>query len=169
MLKLIQSLKELNFYQLMNVYEESNRENGSEKYPGFPENQQVMQAEQDFYEYLRTFLKCARAFYAVWEIDGKYVSALRMEPYENGMLLEALETAPALRRKGYASSLMKETIRFLERQGPLTVYSHVNKRNIASLATHYACGFERVMEHAVYIDGSVMHNSCTLKYCSRSI
>ena len=85
------------------------------------------------------------------------------------MLLEALETAPELRRKGYAFSLMKESIRFLEAQGPVKVYSHVSKSNSASLAVHSACGFKRVIEHAVYIDGSVMHNSCTLKYCSRSV
>ena len=153
----------------MHVYEESNLENGLEKYSYLSENQQVMQVELDFFEYLRFFFKCPNAFYAVWEIDGKYSSALRFEPYQDGMLLEALETAPELRRKGYAFSLMKESIRFLEAQGPVKVYSHVSKSNSASLAVHSVCGFKRVMEHAVYIDGSVIHNSCTLKYCSRSV
>ena len=46
-------MRELNFAQLMEVYAESNRENGDEFYPHMPEGQRLLQAEQDFYQYLR--------------------------------------------------------------------------------------------------------------------
>ena len=162
MLKIICSLKDMDFHQLMDVYAEGNRENGAEFYPDLSENQQLLQAEQDFYAYLREFFKDKAAFYAVWAPEDRYVAALRMEPYQDGLLLEALETAPEHRRKGYATALVKQTLEALAQDKTWRVYSHVNKKNVASLGVHAACGFKRIAEHAVYADGSVLHNSCTL-------
>lgn len=163
MLKIIRFLKELDFSQLMRVYEEGNRENGAEFYPHLPEGQQLIRAEQDFYAFLQEFFRGPEAFYAVWTVDGNYAAALRMEPYRDGLLLEALETAPGLRRKGYARALINETKACLRTQGHRKIYSHVNKKNEASLAVHAACGFQRTLEHAVYIDGSVTQRCCTLE------
>ena len=161
MLVVIQSMRELNFGQLMSVYEEGNRENGQEFWSELPEGVRILHAEQDFYRYLReSFFQTDGAFYCVWEESGGYVSALRLEPYQDGLLLEALETAPDLRRKGYAAALIREV---LTRFGDRKIYAHVHKKNTASLRTHESCGFRRILEHAVYIDGSVKSNSCT--YC----
>lgn len=165
MLKRICSLKDLDFSNLMAVYEESNRFNGAEQYPGLSEAEQRLQAEQNFYAYLQqVFFTEDGAFYAVWIENAKYVCALRMEPYKDGMLLEALETMPAFRNKGYAKKLIRAVLTHLQHQQCGPVYAHVNKKNRASLAVHRSCGFQRVLEHAVYIDGSVMSNSCTLRY-----
>ena len=162
MLTIVKSMRELNIGQLMAVYEESNLENGQEFYPEMPQNQQILHAEQDFYQYLREcFFKTEGARYAIWSVNGSYVSALRLEPYQDGLLLEALETAPSHRRKGYAAALIKATLQQLDNE---KVYAHIHKKNIASLATHKSCGFCRILEHAVYIDGSVRSNSCTLCY-----
>lgn len=162
MLVIVRSLQELKFGQLMQVYEESNRENGAEFYPELPWNQQILQAEQDFYQYLREcFFGTNGAFYAVWEEKGSYVSTLRLEPYQDGLLLEALETAPAHRKRGYAAALIQAVLALPEIQ---KVYAHVHKKNTASLRTHESCGFHRILEYAVYIDGSVRNHSCTLCY-----
>lgn len=162
MLSVIRSLQELKFGQLMQVYDECNRENGGEFYPELPQNQQILQAEQDFYQYLREcFFRTEGAFYAVWEENGSYVCALRMEPYQDGMLLEALETAPEHRKRGYAASLISAVLKLPEMP---KVYAHVHKKNTASLRTHASCGFQRILEHALYIDGSVRSHSCTLCY-----
>ena len=161
MLVVMKSMRELKFSQLMGVYEESNRENGEEFYPELPEGQQLLRAEQDFHQDLREcFFRTEGAMYAVWTEQGDYVSALRLEPYQDGLLLEALETAPNHRRKGYAAALIRAVLELPEIS---KVYAHVHKKNIASLRTHESCGFRRVLEHAVYIDGSVRTNSCT--YC----
>ena len=161
MLVVIQSMRELNFGQLMSVYEEGNRENGQEFWPELPEGVRILHAEQDFYRYLReSFFRTDGAFYCVWEENSSYVSALRLEPYQDGLLLEALETAPDHRRKGYAAALIREV---LTQFGDRKIYAHVHKKNTASLRTHESCGFRRILEHAVYIDGSVKSNSCT--YC----
>lgn len=160
MLRIVRSMKELNFARLMEVYAESNRENGDDFYPQLSAGQRLLQAEQDFYGYLREgFFKTEGAYYALWEQDGHYVSALRIEPYKDGVLLEALETAPIHRSKGYAKKLIKAVLA-IERK----VYSHVGKGNLPSLRAHEACGFQRISEQAVYIDGSVNSKCCTLCY-----
>lgn len=163
MLKIAEKLNELDFGQLMAVYEEGNLENGAEFWPELPRGQQILRAEQVFYQYLREcFFTTEGAICALWVIGGQYVSALRLEPYQDGMLLEALETAPEHRHKGYASKLIRAV---LEQVGNQKVYSHVAKRNAASLRTHEKCGFHRILEHALYADGSVLTSSCT--FCSQ--
>ena len=48
--------------------------------------------------------------------------------------------------------------------GSYKLYSHVEKNNKSSLAVHQKCSFQRISEHAVYIDGSVSNSACTLCY-----
>ena len=160
MLILARSIRDLSFSRLMEVYTEGNLENAEEFYPDLPEGQKLMQAEQDFYQYFNeVFFKTSGAVYAIWKERGAYVSALRLEPYRDGLLLEALETAPSRRRQGYAEKL----IRAVQEQFPnQRFYSHVSKKNVASLRVHEKCGFCRISEYAAYIDGSVNHRACTL-------
>lgn len=165
MLVIATKLMELPFGRLMNIYVEGNRENGQLGWPDEPEARQLQLAEEGFYQYLHDdFFSTPGATYALWQIDGKYVSALRLEPYRDGLLLEALETAPEERRKGYASALIRAVQEWLKPQGSVKVYSHVSKRNTASLRTHESCGFRRILEYSVYIDGSVNQKSCTMCY-----
>lgn len=165
MLIIAKSLKELHFGSLMNIYTETNLKNGARGWPDEPEPRQIMLAEQDFYRYLlECFFETAGAVYAIWMEDGKYVSALRLEPNRDGLLLEALETVPEERGKGYASALIRAVQAWLREQGSVKLYSHVSKRNVASLKTHESCGFHRIREYAVYIDGSVSQEACTLCY-----
>ncbi len=160
MLLLAKSIRELSFEKLMEVYEEGNRENGQENWPGLPQGQQMLRAEQDFLQYLReVFFPVPGAVYCVWQVDGRYASALRLEPYRDGLLLEALETVPGERRRGYARALLRAVLaRFPEKK----IYSHVGKRNFASLAVHEQCGFRRIQDYAVYVDGSVNQRSWTM-------
>lgn len=165
MLIIAGSMKELSFGMLMDVYTEGNLENGGELWPELPEGQRLLRAEQEFYRYLtEVFFSTSGAFYAIWEYEGRYVSALRLEPYRDGLLLEALETAPGLRRRGHAETLIREVQRMLEAQGPVKLYSHIHKRNLPSLRIHEKCGFRRISEIAVYIDGSVNGRCCTMGY-----
>ena len=162
MLKIFHHLGELNFRQLMDVYREDNVDNGKYSYPDLPPDRQLEEAEQSFYQYLaQDFFRQKDAFCAVWEVQGRYVSALRLEPYRDGMLLEALSTAPEYRRRGFAAALIRAVLKGLP---PGRIYSHVGKGNTASLRTHGACGFQRIRENAVYVDGSVNDLCCTLMY-----
>ena len=161
MLYLATKLREVDFSALMGVYEEGNRENGALVHPGLPQGQQILRAEQSFHQYLKeVFFPTAGAVYAIWVENDAYVSTLRLEPYEDGLLLEALETAPAHRRKGYAEKLL----RAVQVEFPQKIYSHVSKKNTASLAVHQKCGFRQVLDYAKYIDGSVVRSAVTLCY-----
>lgn len=165
MLRLAYSIKELDFAKLMAVYREGNQENGEEFYPELSPEEAVRRAEQDFYDYLKqSFFPAQGAVYALWEVQGNYVSALRMEPYRDGYLIEALETAPDKRRKGYARELMEAFLNFARGRGLTPVYSHISKRNVPSQRVHSACGFSRYKDLAVYIDGSVDNKCDTWRY-----
>lgn len=161
MLILAHSLRELRFGALMGVYLQGNQEKAERDYPEEPAGAGLRLAEEDFYRYLREcFFRTPGAAYAVWEEGGSYVSALRLEPYRDGVLVNALETAPQQRRKGYASRLLEAVLGTLN--GP--VYSHVAKRNLPSLALHERLGFRRIQETALYLDGSLDHWACTLRW-----
>lgn len=160
MLQIAHKMKELSFGALMEIYRESNEENAEDFWPHEPPECRMALAEQDFYDYLsRTFFAVPGAFCALWEEGGCYVSALRMEPYQDGFLLEALETAPDQRRKGYARELIRAVLKTMDHG---KIYSHVSKRNVASLRTHETCGFRKILDHAVYADGSVLTGSVTM-------
>lgn len=165
MLKIARSLGQLDFSALMNVYAEGNILNGKAFYPNESAQQQLCNAEQDFYHYLKSvFFRQCDSWYAIWESQGRYVSALRVEPYSDGYLLCALETASDVRQRGYAVTLVSTVQKHLAKQGSGVLYSHVSKTNAASLAVHRKCGFQIVMDHAVYSDGSVLQNCYTLAY-----
>ena len=161
MLHLVTQRNDFNFSALMAVYAESNLQNGASLAPFLPEGQQVLQAEQDFYQYLtEVFFKTAGAIYAIWEEQGRYVSALRLEPYKDGLLLAALETAPEDRKKGYGERL----IRAVQGAIPGKIYSHVSRNNPASLRLHQKCGFSQILDYAKYIDGSIARTAVTFQY-----
>lgn len=151
--------------QLMLVYLQGNLENGSLHYPECGENEQRRRAEDDFISYLcEDFFRQPGAIYAVWAPDGVYKAALRLEPYRDGLLLEALETAPEARRQGYATVLIRKVMSYLQPLKWTCIYSHIHKRNIASLNVHKKCGFQIISDSATYIDGTVTQSSFTLRY-----
>ena len=162
MLIIAKKMNDFSFGKLMEVYEEGNLENARHLWPEESPARQLALAEADFYQYLReVFFRTAGAVYLIWEEKGHYVSALRLEPYQDGLLLEALETAPQQRKKGYASRLLQSALEYV---GDQKVYSHVRKGNAASLRTHEKCGFRKIRDDAVYADGSVDSRSVTLYY-----
>lgn len=157
-------LSELNFDQLMAVYAEGNEDNARRKYPYLEPSEALRRVEADFRDYLREdFFTQPGAVYCLAELEGTYVSVLRLEPYEDGLLLEALETHPAHRRKGYAKALIRAVQQTLPGQ---RIYSHVNKRNIASLNTHKACGFHKIKDSVRLLDGTVSAFGVTLVWQS---
>ena len=165
MLLLVQTLRELSFGSLMEVYRESNGWNGEEFFPMETPERQLALAEERFYQYLQEdFFSKPDARYCIWTENGSYVSALRLWSFPDGQLLEGLETKPGQRRKGYAAYLICETAAHLKKSGPVRMYSHVLRGNTASLRTHEKCGFRQISDCARYIDGSVNRRAVTLLY-----
>lgn len=161
MLEIITSFCQINFRQLLQVYEESIRNAGMERYSHMERNRQLLESEQDFYGFLTDFIHIPGAFYFLWTSDGRYHAALRIEPYRDGVLLAGLETAPDSRRQGCATKLMMESLQYLSANGIHKVYSHISNDNTASVATHQKCGFFKISDCAVFIDGAVDFHSDT--------
>ena len=163
MLKRIYSLGELPFGKLMDVYEEGNRENGAERYPHLEKNLQLLEAEQDFYAYLESFFRQDNSFYALWYAETKPVSALRVEPYEDGYLISALETKPDCRNLGFGKALLSAVCRHLTQCEMLPIYSHIGRNNIPSQKVHLSCGFSEILPYSRYADGRI--NDYCHTYC----
>lgn len=155
MLHMARKLGELDFSRLMEVYMEGNLEKAEEGVT-------LLEAEQDFYQYLReVFFATPGALYFVWTEGKRYVSALRLEPYQDGWLLAALETAPEYRRKGYGKALVEAVLALPEYS---RIYSHIHWKNTPSIALHEACGFQKILDYGVYIDGSVNRYTFTYRW-----
>ena len=143
MLIVARKLSELHFSALTEVY-------GIES----------LQKEQDLYAYLREEL-FPRGMCCVWQVQGRYVSALRLQPWGDGWLLEGLQTHPAYRRNGYGKQLVTAVLQELDLP---KVYVHIQRCNAASVSLHIACGFQKCLPYATYLDGSVYHSADTYVY-----
>ena len=158
-------LYELDFQKLMSVYEEGNVRNGAILYPDKPVAAQKQLAEYAFEDYLRhAFFRQKNAAYCVLADGRIYYSAVRIEPFEDGYLLSALETGPSYRRKGYGERLIKQVLSACTERGMLPIYSHVHNSNIASLNLHLKCGFCVYKDIAKYLDGTISDAAKTLVY-----
>ncbi|MBP3659971.1 MAG: GNAT family N-acetyltransferase [Oscillospiraceae bacterium] len=161
MLICVRTFQELDFDALMQVYQEGNRENGEDLYPEETPERQMELALRDFGNYLRhDFFSNKDARYWIWSEDGVYLSALRLEPYEDGLLLEALETHPEYRCRGYAKKLICAVMKQLP--AGTRVYSNISKRNTPSLVTHRACGFYKLLDYSVDTDGEQYDHQVTM-------
>ena len=147
MLKMIHSMADLDSEQLLDIYKEHAWD------------------ELDFLSYLQEdFFQQPNAVYAVWVEGADYKSAVRLEQCGDGLLLHSLETNPGDRRRGYAYNLLSGCLDYLQTTNYQVVYSHIDKRNRASLNLHKKCGFQLFSDFARYIDGTVTQNSCTMYY-----
>ena len=154
----LKKISEEDMPKLMGIYAESNRENIAHFYPDCKdENEGLKKVETGFSAYLRDeFFVNAENTYCVLVKDGVWVSALRLNVVRDFYYIEALETAPVFRRRGYGAELFDETLLSLRKKGSFVVRDNVGKHNAASLATHKKCGFEIEHEDAVdYLNDTV--------------
>lgn len=149
MLIKITSYSELDERSLMDIYAESNLENTEYFCPGETDRAAaVSQVESGFLDFLKQeFFQLPKAAYWVWETDGIWVSALRTcEVQDRLYYLEALETHPEHRKKGYGALLLSGVVEAMKADGAFRLCDCTGKRNIASLKTHEKCGFQIVSE-----------------------
>ena len=127
--------KEEMYHMIHSVYSEASYDVAKK------EHKTIREAEQYYVEkFLGRFMSGNETTYYVWEENDEWVSALRLTKLDDHYFLEALETAPEQRRKGYASQLIQTLIQKLEDKHVI-IRSKVRKTNIASLRTHQKCGF----------------------------
>lgn len=156
MLKVVRSMSELPFEQLMEVYHESNIRCAQRHWGEYSTEYGLEMVRRMAYEELQCgFFSIPDAAVCLWMWEGECVSALRLEPWEDGWLLTALETAPACRKKGYAQALLAAVQANLAQSGPVRLYSHIHRHNAASIRLHRQCGFRQIADTAQLLDGTV--------------
>lgn len=143
-------------YRLVHeIYGESNLENvrwDNSEVEDF--SKLLFEYEKGYMDFVQSFLDSEENRYYIWEINGQWVSALRMTKVEDFYYLEALETAKQCRKKGYGTEFLQELIRLLKRCGRVIIRSNVSKNNMASLALHRKCGFAIEEENGInYLTG----------------
>jgi GNAT superfamily N-acetyltransferase len=158
MLILFTSTNTLDFTQFMEVCRQSNLQKGSRDYPSYSQYDQVRLAESELCDYIRDGFRSGSVICAAWAPEGRYKAVLRLEKYMDGYLICGLETLLQERRKGYARSLITAV---LESFPNSSFYAHIYSQNIASVQTHVRCGFQRLLDHAVFLDGSVSTKAFT--------
>ena len=154
--------------KLMDVYAESNYENTEYFFPDESNKETAVQkVEAGFMSYLKDeFYSLNEATYWILEGNGIWCSALRTCKILNGpYYLEALETRPDLRGKGYATKLLSGVLDALEKDGSFRLCDCVSKKNAVSLKTHEKCGFHIVSEKGYdYLLQEVDDHSFGLEY-----
>ena len=169
MLLVLQSPEELDVPKLLAIYRESVLENCQRMFPAETFDKSLEQYETGYAAFMREeFFAQPGHFWMVETADELWASALRLLPLEEAStwMIEALETHPDHRRKGYGAQLLADTIRFMEEtHGSITLLSGVGKRNTASLQTHLRCGFVREKETWTE-DGETNDCQCTMAYRS---
>ena len=160
MLRTIHTMEELDISGWMEVYREGHEENGAYFYPDEPPERALHLAEEDSRRFLEGFFQIPGAQYWIWEEEGRYVSCLRLKPDRDGLLLEALETRPDGRRRGFGKQLILSVLSHLPRG--TKIYSEISKENLPSLAIHRVCGFSQVLDYGLQEDGSKADHCVTM-------
>ena len=158
MIHRITKIEQIEPAKLMGIYQESNQENISYFYPDEPDQKKALRkVEEGFLQYIeKDFLSADGNAYWVLEKENKWVSAVRLNCLSPGSYyLEALETHPDYRNRGYACELLNSLVKELKKDGPFEVMDCVSKKNEASIRTHLKCGFQIVSECGIdYLSGS---------------
>lgn len=127
--------------KLMVVYEESNRENAEHMFTEDSTEDAIKKVYEGFFQFLDEFLDDPLNSYYIWEEQGEYISTLRLTKLPDFYYMEALETTPDYRQRGYAKKLMDAVIALPKKEGKPIIRCSVSKKNEKSLAFHRKCGF----------------------------
>ena len=149
MLLRVTEYQNLDERKLMDIYAESNYENTNYFYPDETDKSIAIQkVEAGFLGFLKNdFFKQDAATCWVLVKNGDWLSALRTCRIQTGLYyLEALETHPDHREKGYASHLLSSVLDTLKKEGSFRLCDCISKKNTASLKAHEKCGFRIVSE-----------------------
>ena len=132
----INKYNDLDKRKLMDIYSESNFENTDYFYPDERDKDKaVRMVEAGFMDCLKNdFYKKYEATYWILEENGIWLSALRTCLVKDSIFyIEALETRPDSRKRGYAAKLLNYVINTLKNDGSVRLCSCVSKKNIASI------------------------------------
>ena len=95
-----------------------------------------------YYAFLRDFISKPNQLILAESINDNFVSALRaIETAKGSWFLEAVETNPIERQKGFGEKLLLDTIDCLKKHGMTEITCTIAKNNYKSQKLHKKCGF----------------------------
>ncbi len=164
--KLLYSMDEVNINEFLEIFKESSKENALEWYPESTAEEALEKYENGFLEYMRDTFWKEKGALALLSWKGRYVSSLRLYTKdENTFLMEALETKPDCRKKGFASEIIRRTISCLEEKyDRIELISYTGKHNIASQHTHAAAGMKNIRDYWENEQGERDETQLTFSY-----
>lgn len=151
----------------MDLYSEGNIENAEDLFPDEDRGQAVRKVEENFLDFLKNkFFASEGSEYFVLEENGEWVSALRTSRIRDDLYyMEALETRPDMRHRGFAKKLLLDVLGELKKRGKFELYCCVSKKNEPSIRTHLAAGFSIVSENGYsYLQNSTNERTYGLGY-----
>ncbi len=135
MLNIVTQIDENTIRRLLSVYSESM----DDMKINFANDVEMYMAYASF---LQDFVKNPKHLIVVETFDNDWVSALRaIETTEGHWFLEAVETKPDARNKGFGKDLLHHTIDYLKELGMTESTCTIAKNNYNSQALHEKCGF----------------------------
>ena len=135
MIKIITQIDEITISSLLSVYSESM----DDMKTNFATDTEMCVAYASF---LREFAKKPNQLIIVETFNDEWVSALRaIETTEGHWFLEAVETKPNKRKKGFGKDLLLHTIDYLKNRGMTEITCTISHNNHKSQALHGKCGF----------------------------
>lgn len=163
----IQCCDEKTIAALLCVYAQTTEEIYKKKYEGRYGSDKYARAAlaQDYSDFIAEFItQNDRYIFAVKE-NETYAAVLRIiQMSEFGWYIEAMETAPQYRRKGFARYLLKQTLRCMRNLGAKTIISVIGNDNLASLALHISCGFTDTGKTPKDIEGAPFERFSIFEY-----
>lgn len=166
MLFKITNYDQLDTAALMAVYAGSNLENAEEMFPELEREAGVRKVEEGFLDFLKNdFFAKDNNTYFVLEEGGEWFAALRISELPDRLFyLEALETRPDARRRGYAAKLINAVIAELSKGGPFRLRDCVDKMNIPSVKTHEKSGFSITGDGYDFLSGETKDWEYSMEY-----
>lgn len=135
MINIVTQIDENAISRLLSVYSESM----DDMKMNFAGDAEMCSAYASF---LREFVENPKHLIIAETFNDEWVSALRaIETTEGHWFLEAVETKPDKRKKGFGKNLLHHTVDYLKNRGMTEVTCTIAKNNHKSQALHEKCGF----------------------------
>lgn len=153
----------INKDEFLAVYKESAKINAPKWYPSLPFEAAVEKYESGYWDFMQDSFWDEKGILLVVSSGSHYMSAVvAYQKANNSFLIEALETAPNERGKGYGKNALKEMLKFLVSSYPdATVYSFTGKQNIPSQRTHESVGMTRIHDYWQDSSGAIDNTQIT--------
>lgn len=116
--------------------------------------------------FLSDFIIDPKHLVLVETADGIWVSGLRAVCTGAGRwFLEAVETMPEKRKKGYGQDMLLHTIQYLQNLEMTELSCIISQNNLASQALHSKCGFVPTREAPINPWGELEDGAILFRFC----